>query len=124
MIDIKIREKAIGWLDLTIKDKTFTVSYLSDFINDMQILLDLNDSCRDMKVNRTYLDGEGIDLYLTAWKSDKHLMLAWEVWEDDLSIELMQFNYQEFVEEFNQKFEVVRDVYFKQFDLDSVLGKN
>ena len=39
MVDIKIAENSMGWLTFTLEDKSFNVSYLSDFIEEMKKLL-------------------------------------------------------------------------------------
>lgn len=127
MIEIKIPEDRIGWLWLTIENKSFEVSYLNDFINDMKNLLTSDDdNHNDTEVHRVYFDGEGEDLYLTAWKELDTLYIVWEHYgkEDKSDLKIMQFNYNDFVKEFNDKLEAAKDVYYKKFDFDSMFKNN
>lgn len=126
MIDIEIPDNTIGWLHLKINDKLFTVSYLTDFITDMRELLTFADNnYRETEVHRIYLDGEGKDLFLTSWRAIYDLYIVWEYYgeEDKQNLEIMKFNYNDFVKEFNEKFEVIKDKYYQQFDLDSISDK-
>ena len=121
MVDIKIAENSIGWLRFILEDKSFNVSYLSDFIEEMRELLDLHDDCtHDKEVHRIYLDGEGNDLYLTAWREYRTLYVVWENYneEDKADLKIMQFNYNDFMKEFNDKFETIKKNYYSLFDID------
>jgi hypothetical protein len=118
MIDLFIPETAIGWLYLTINDNKFCVSYLSDFYKEMEKLLTFSENTYDMQANRIYLDGEGKDLYLTAWRHDNLLFIVWECETDELVTELMKFDYDDFLNEFNKNFEVIREDYYTRFDWD------
>jgi len=121
MVDIKIAENSIGWLRFILEDKSFNVSYLSDFIEEMRELLDLHDDyTHDKEVHRIYLDGEGNDLYLTAWQEYYTLYIVWENYneEDKSDVKIMQFNYNDFMKEFNDKFETIKKNYYSLFDID------
>ena len=121
MVDIKIAENSMGWLKFILEDKSFNVSYLSDFIEEMRELLDLSDDYKhDKEVHRIYLDGEGKDLYLTAWREYKTLYIVWENYgeEDKADLKIMQFNYNDFMKEFNDKFETIKKDYYNLFDYD------
>jgi hypothetical protein len=69
------------------------------------------------------LDGEGVELYLTAWRVYDKLFIVWEVWTDDISTNIMQFDYNEFVNEYNTQFDLIKEVYMTHFDLDSMFSK-
>lgn len=122
-MNIKIEPHNIGWLTFGIEDKVFEVSYLSDFINEIKDLLDFNKEDLSTKVKRIYLDGEGTDLYLTAWMDLKEIFIVWEEWTDDVDLKIFRFNFEEFKSEFEKQFDKIRDIYFEKFDLDSILEK-
>jgi hypothetical protein len=124
MIDLFIPEKSIGWIYLTINSNRFCVGYLSDFIESMKKLIKFDNNEWNHKVNRIYLDGEGKDLFLTAWKHENILFVVWESEDDNLKVELMQFDYNDFVNEFNTKFELIKENYYTRFDWDSMNDKN
>jgi len=123
MYNIKIENIEHGWLDFTIKDKTFTVSYLSDFIKDMKNLLTFEQEYNDNQVNRIYLEGEGIELHLTAWRVMNKLFIVWEYWLNDVEFTIMRFSYVDFVKEFNEKFEEIKESYYNNFDLNTMKGR-
>lgn len=123
-INIKIQPYGIGWLDFTIQDKTFHVSYLSDFIEDMRGLLVFgkDKDYNPCEVHRTYFDGEGIDLYITTWIDLDSLFLTWEHYNKhgELDIKTFRFDYDKFMKVFENEFSRVKDLYYTIFNLDSL----
>lgn len=114
MIDIKFENIYAGWMDFSINNHTFCVSYLTHFDEEMEYLLDLPND--DKKVKRIYIDGEGVDLYLTAWRVYDDLFIVWEEWRDDVKTYIMRFKYDEFMEVYNKAFNAVKDVYQTHFE--------
>jgi len=74
---------------------------LTDFKNEMEYLLDLPEDPKEVK--RICIDGEEIDLYLTAWRVYNDLFIIWEEWTDICEMHIMQFNYDDFVESYNKE---------------------
>src|SRR5690606_766323 len=107
MINIKFENIQGGWMDFSINNHTFCVSYLTHFDEEMEYLLDLPND--DIKVKRIYIDGEGVDLYLTAWRVYDDLFIVWEEWRDDVKTYIMRFKYDEFIEVYNKAFNAVKD---------------
>lgn len=122
LITLEIKYNSIGWLHMTINNHHFCISYLNDFINDMKDVLVFKDDNYDMAVHRNYFDGEGVDLYLTSWCNDNLLFISWEYYGESHvpEIELMSFNYDDFIKEFDSAFMKINDKYWTQFDLDSI----
>lgn len=120
-----ITDIAAGWLRLTLysgfKSKSFYVSYLSDFINEMNYLLDV--TMADTDVRRIMLDGEGQELYLTAWVEqykDK-LHLVWEEYDKkgNLKSKMYVFNRTKFINHFNRIFKNIEKQYYESFDWET-----
>lgn len=114
MVDIKFENIYAGWMDFSINNHTFCVSYLTHFDKAMKYLLDLPND--DRKVKRIYIDGEGIDLYLTAWRVYDDLFIVWEKWEDNVETHIMKFKYGEFIEAYNNSFNAIKDIYQTHFE--------
>jgi len=111
---IKIENINSGWLTFSINNRSFVVSYLSNFKKEMEYLLDLPDD--DMTVKRICLDGEGPMLYLTAWRVYNDLFIVWEEWTDKVETDIMRFGYEDFVKEYQSAFGKVKEAYKKDFE--------
>lgn len=114
-----------GWLKLTLykgfKKREFWVSYLTDFIGEMRYLLDV--TIGDQDVRRIMLDGEGQELYLTAWKDQysNKLYLVWEYYnkKGKRKCDLFEFNTTKFINHFNRIFNNVSEDYYGHFDWET-----
>jgi hypothetical protein len=117
-IEINIHKNAIGWLDLTIDDHKFTVSYLSDFKREMEELLSLP-YISTWDTRRIILEGEGPTLYLTAWRRETAgFYLIWEEYFTSLeeNIFVLKYpNYEEFKRLYQQAFKKVEKLYEEKF---------
>ena len=110
---IKVTDMEHGWLTLHINSKQFCVSYLTDFKKAMDILLNLSEI--DQEIKRIYFDGEGLDLFLTAWRCNGRFFIVWELDDSDSSPEVMVFNYGEFMDEYEVMLEGIAENYRKDF---------
>lgn len=110
---IKVTRMQYGWLTLHINERAFGVSYLSAFKEEMDDLLNL--PYDNMTVNRILLDGEGIDLYLTAWRLFDILVIVWEVATDIPRIDTMIFDYNEFMKDYKVMWDEIKDNYQRDF---------
>lgn len=117
-----------GWLKLRVGDKEFHASYLTDVKEELDYLFDF-ESCaikNDTNVRRIHVDGEGVDLYLTAWKIFDQLIV---VWEDDVDnpnsplfdVDIFHFNYEEFMQKYYDIWDNVIEDYNKYFKYDHFL---
>ena len=113
---IKVTDMEHGWLTLHINNESFYVSYLTDFKKAMDMVLKLSDG--DQEVNRMLFDGEGLDLYLTAWRYYEKLFIVWEVDDDEFKPEIMIFDYEEFMGDYRVMLEGIADNYRKDFLLE------
>lgn len=113
---IKVTDMENGWLTLHINDKSFGVSYLTDFKGAMDMVLKLSDG--DQEVNRMLFDGEGLDLYLTAWRYYEKLFIVWEVDDGEFKPEIMIFDYEKFMDDYEVMLEGIADNYRKDFLLE------
>lgn len=114
-----------GWLKLTLykgfKKREFWVSYLTDFIKEMRYLLGV--TIGDEDARRIMLDGEGQELYITAWRdqyTDK-LYLIWEHYnkKGKRKCELFEFNATKLINHFNRIFNNVSEDYYSHFDWET-----
>ena len=113
---IKVTDMKHGWLTLHINNKSFTVSYVTDFKRAMEMVLKL--SYGDQEVNRMLFDGEGLDLYLTAWRHYDRLFIVWELDDSNFKPEVMVFDYGEFMVDYKVMLSDIEDNYMKDFLLE------
>ncbi len=116
---IKVLSIAYGWLVFEITDGVhsmkFQDSYLDDFVEEIDYLLefDFNDTEIDSKA--IVLDGEGVNLYLVSFKDmlEDNFYITWK--RNDEYPVTMSFNYEEFVKEWKKTKELIKDDYKKHF---------
>jgi hypothetical protein len=122
---INIQNISVGWLNLTIGNRTFHVSYLTDVNKELDKVKDLQNcfSYENATPELLYFDGEGVELYLTVRKEYDDLIIIWEEHsrEDKIILERMEFFYPEFLLEWNQLWNKIKEEYYKNFDLDTFM---
>lgn len=110
---IKVTNMKHGWLTLHINNKSFRVSYLTNFKREMDEVLRI--SYGEHEVNRVLFEGEGLDLYLTSWRVYDKLFIVWELMNDDPKPEVMVFDYEKFIEDYQIMLDEIEDNYRKDF---------
>lgn len=113
---VNIKDIKHGWLTFLIENKSFRVSYLTDIKQELFKFMDLTHA--EDSVKRVLLDGEGKDLYLTAWLDwRENIVIVWETDKDDVSDERNIFilNFDEFKQELLSIFKENEELYNEQF---------
>lgn len=114
-----------GWLRLNIGGLTFNCSYLTDVLEDLNKLFNC-DKDSDEQPRKICLDGEGKDLYLTAWKSYNNFIIVWEE-EFDADIELLVhcfiFDCRQFHRQWSKLKEEIVKTYKREFLMDCEEGE-
>ena len=113
---INIENISNGWLDLTIGNKKYTLSYLHDVLFELEEILTIIDF--DYAAKRLTFDCEGTELSLTSFVSDYDectLYIIWEEHKEDISVSLLKFPYYDFKKEFYDLKEKIMDNYNKNF---------
>jgi hypothetical protein len=113
VMNVLITDIHSGWLKFTVENHSFYVSYLSDFNDDMNDLLDLPNG--DIAIKRIMLDGEGKELYLSAWRVYDELFIVWEEYSNSRILDIMQFQYEEFKTAYEAQFKINEQKYNKHF---------
>ncbi len=119
IILINITNIKHGWLTLIIDGNKFTASYLSDVKEELDKLFNLPDN--DLNVNRIYLDGEGKDLYLTAWRVFDRVTIVWELDGDKPMIKTINADYSKIIKEYNLLWRNIGEDYKNNFSLENYI---
>lgn len=121
---ITLSKPIYGWIDLSIGENEFIVSYLSDILAELDYLFNLKD---DMHTNRILLEGEGQgDIYLTAYtrNSGSEIVIIWQHAYTEEKPIAMQFPYWEFMEAYSeQKSKITEEEYESGFMMDKEYPK-
>jgi hypothetical protein len=105
-----------GWLTLHINSHKFQASYITDVMEDITDLLVLE----DYHVPKTiYVDGEGIELHLTAWRDYDYLILIWEEYgrNNEVTLDAFKLDFTEFCNKWKEVCDNIRDEYKNNFSL-------
>lgn len=110
---INITNIKCGWLCLSLANNKFYASYLTDVIYELDSLID---KCSVEKPTKIYIDGEGKDLYLTAWLNyDDKIIIIWEEYSNSELLHIMKFDYEEFKNQYEQLKERIKEDYNENF---------
>lgn len=116
---IEVKNISCGWLSFYLKDEfseiNFVVSYLTDFMDEIDYLLDFSFDDSDVDSKATLLDGEGTDLYLCSYKYvyDNEFFIM--VRRDKTPPVVMAFNYDRFKNEWENIKNDIMESYEKDF---------
>lgn len=114
-----------GWLNLHIGNKKFQASYLTNVKEELDYLFNFESAFKNdnILVRRIYIDGEGDDLYLTAWKTYDKLTIIWEHADFDnpeYNIVVLYFDYNDFMKKYNEVWNNIMGDYNKNFKYDDL----
>lgn len=111
-----------GWLNLHIGDKSFCASYLTDVYEDIKKIFELEEYKyhKNMLSTILYFDGEGKELYLHVRREYNEVIIIWEEYDEknNLTLYKMQFNYEDFKQEWLRLWNNIREDYWKNFDIN------
>jgi len=118
---IKITDIRGGWLELHIKERVFSASYLTSVAEDLDnLIMNIQKPLVDDFYTETiYFDGEGSELYLT-FRKDRNdcLTIIWEEYSyPKLTLDCYECDTDEFIREVLSELERTKEEYDKEFTL-------
>lgn len=117
---INITDIFAGWLTLTIGDKSFKVSYLTDVKEELDRIFNLRNvlnNDEDITAEILRFDGEGPILYLTVRKEYSDIVIIWEEHRDKPYLRYFEYDYNEFCNELESVWKREEEKYNKIFKL-------